>query len=125
MLGILPSTVSISRPWTVSSINWDWRIRRKTMRNNPPEPEPVYWWLSFFYKVKVGNVAHLRGVAIICATSLEAAIIRAKQLEIYPEGRPVTVKGFQIPPEHVPDEKYHNFLLSKLQVVHMQPQDDY
>jgi hypothetical protein len=93
------------------------------MRNNLPVP--VFWWLSFFYAVKLGNLTSLRGVAIVCAESLPAAIDRAQQLEIYPEGRRVTVKGFQIPPEHVPDAKYHNALLSKLQVMHMEPQEEY
>jgi hypothetical protein len=95
------------------------------MRNNPPAPEPIFWWLTFFNRNKDGNVSSVRGVIIVSAESLEAALARARQLDIHPEGKPTVVKGFQIPPEHVPAQKYHNTLLTRLQVLHMEPEENY
>jgi hypothetical protein len=86
------------------------------MRNNPPEP--VYWWLTFSKRAKIGNVRSVQWVAIICAESLETAIELAEYLGINP-GAGAVVRGFRIPPEHVPNVKYHHLLLSRDQVMRM------
>jgi hypothetical protein len=91
------------------------------MRNH--RPEPVFWWLSFSKRVRIGNVSSVKWVAIICAESLDAAIELAEYLGIHP-GAGATVRGFQIPPEHVPDVKYHHLLLSRKQAMEMKPNEE-
>jgi hypothetical protein len=95
----------------------------ENLGNDPQEPAPIYWWLSFRKPVARGhNVYENLGVIIVCSATFYDAVNLASSQGTHPGGE---VRGFCIPPEHVPPEAFHNRLLTKADLNAMEPDDEY